>query len=75
VTVGYLTGGEALDVARLTGLKLTTVHHRSWEPADIDPNAVGAGHSCFLDLTRLSWWDRMRVAWVRIGGHMFAGYR
>jgi hypothetical protein len=68
---GYLTGAEAVDVARLTRLPLTSARHRPWEAPDIAPDAVTAAADVYLDLTRLDWFDRMRVAFARIGGHYF----
>ncbi len=66
---GYLTGEEALDVARITRLPLTTAQHKRWEVPDIAPDAVTSSDGVYLDLTRLDWADRMRVAWARIAGH------
>lgn len=64
----YLTGAEAVDVARLTGLRLSTPRHSLRDEPDIDPRDVGRA-TVILDLTRLDWWDRWRVAWARVGAH------
>lgn len=71
-----------MDTSRLTGIGLAMhgrMGHGLDEPGDIDvraaDNAIAHGNatpeSFFIDLTRLSWWDRMRVAWARIGGHTY----
>lgn len=67
---GYLTGEEALHVARMTGLPMRSPWHKPVEPADVDARAIhDPGHPFYIDLTRLPYWDRMRVAWARIGLH------
>ena len=67
---GYLTGEEALLVGRVTGVPLRSPWHGPLEPADIDARSVvDLGHPFYIDLTRLPYWDRMRVTWARIGLH------
>lgn len=70
-----LVGAEAIDIARITGLQLRSGYHRSWEDSDISPEAVRATDHVYLDLTRLTPWDRWRVAWARIGAHYFINSR
>lgn len=77
---GYLVGLEAIDVARMVGLDVEYLSCRGHAGVDgVHPtaaeSAIRAGHwrteSVALDLTRLSWMDRFRVAWSRIGGHYY----
>lgn len=71
----YLTGLEAVDVARVTGLPLSLSRWHVWETAslgaDAAENAIRRGvvepDEVILDVTRLGWWDRWRVTWTRIG--------
>lgn len=70
----YIVGQEALDVARLTGLSVfSLLERRSWRSIPLHPNAVTAElrDLVYIDLTRLDWADRWRVAWARIGAHQF----
>ena len=67
---GYLTGEEALLVSRVTGIPMRSPWHGPLEPADIDARSVTSpGHPFYIDLTRLPYWDRMRVTWARIALH------
>jgi hypothetical protein len=68
---GYLTGTEAVDVARLTKLPLSSSLHRRWEVPDIAAEAVRATDHVYLDLTRLDWWDQWRVLFARVGGYYY----
>lgn len=58
--VVILTGEEAVDVSRMTGIPWSWERVASWEP--LVP---------VLDLLRLSYADRMRVAWARIGAWFY----
>jgi hypothetical protein len=49
----YVTGNDALDICRLTGLSLDDA-------------------GMFIDLSRLSWWDKLKVMWAVIGFHYYA---
>jgi hypothetical protein len=68
---GYLSGLVAVDVSRLTGLPLAQIGSRLDEGAEIHPFAVTHPERMFLDLTRMAWWDRWRVAWALIGAHYY----
>jgi hypothetical protein len=77
---GYLTGEEAIDVARMVGLEVEYIGCRGKAGIDgVHPDAaesaLRAGHwrpeSIAIDLTRLTWIDRFRVAWCRISGHYY----
>lgn len=71
----YLTGHEAIDVSRMTGLPLAYCGTRIWDEPDIAADAaedaVARGlwelDEVMLDMTRLSFWDRWRVTWARLG--------
>lgn len=75
---GYLRGREAVEVARETGLPLNHARAPINEEADIDwqvafdtvRRGVWRPDDVILDLTRLSWIDKARVALVRIGLYM-----
>ena len=75
LTPQYLAGPEAIDVARWTGLQLRSGLHKAWEPSDISPHAIPEGARAtdhvYLDLSRLEWWDRLRVFWCRLGAHHY----
>ena len=73
-------GVEAIDVARLTGLPLMHARRsRQWEPPDVDvaaaARAVAEGlwdaGDVIMDLTRLEWGERLKVAWARIGAYYY----
>jgi hypothetical protein len=72
----YLVGEEALDIARMTDLPLGWLLDRDknvrYQPR-IDWRAVtDVGRDLvYLDLSRVPYWDKMRVAWTRIGGHYY----
>lgn len=81
---GYLTGAEAIDVARLVGLTVEYTGCRGRTGLDgVHPEAaeaaLRAGHwrpeAVALDLTRLSWVERFRVAWSQIGVHYYLKQR
>ncbi len=54
----FLVDHEALDVARMAGV--------AWQWQRIHQR--GPQHP-FIDLDRLDWWDKWRVAWARIGAY------
>lgn len=59
--MNYLFSEAAVDVSRLTGLP--------WSWARVE---TGGDLLPCINLVELSWWDRWRVAWALIGGHVFA---
>lgn len=69
----YITGEEAIDVSRMTGIPLKSPRHDLDEPGDIAWDAIpyDFGGSVFIDLGRLEEWDRWRVAWCRIGAYHY----
>jgi hypothetical protein len=77
---GYITGHEAVDVARMVGLTVEYVGVRGKMGADgVHPDAAMAAlrigawrpENVALDVTRLDWWQRFRVAWCRIGATFY----
>lgn len=67
----WIVGPDAVDIARLTGLPLNHLLDRRGTVPSINHAAVRDPDNMYLDLTRLSWWDRLRVAWARIGAHYY----
>src|SRR5690349_11289884 len=59
-----LTGSEAIDISRITGIPWAyRVTRTRGEP---EPT---------IDLHRLDWWDRFRVAFARVGAHYFLDHK
>ncbi len=58
--MAYLVDDVAVDVSRITGIPWSyeRVHQR------------GARHP-FIDLDKLTWWERFRVAWTLIGVNFY----
>lgn len=80
----YLTGHEALDVARMTGLPVycrpgprkereTPVH---WSAAEAAlTRGAWRPDDIVIDLNWLTYDERMRVAWCRIAGYSYLDNR
>lgn len=78
----YLTGFIACDVGRLTGLPIYCRPHlmlKTYPTDAVDPGAAEAAirrgawraDDVMMDLTRMEYWDKMRVAWTLIGGYRY----
>jgi hypothetical protein len=78
----YLTGFVACDVAKLTGLPIycrPRVALKTYPEDAVHPVAAeeaiqrGAWRhdDVLMDLSRMEWWDRWKVAWALIGGHAY----
>lgn len=69
---GFLTGQYALDVATLAGVHVQSLSYGLGKSPELFPWALRyAPDDAYIDLDRLSWWDKWRLAWVRIGGHYY----
>ena len=70
----YLTGQEAVDVNRFTGIPLSYRQRLGHQP-DTHYEAVDQGvvsiNEVYYELASLSWWDAWRIMWTRIGGHFY----
>lgn len=67
----WIVGQESVDIARLTGLPLNHLLDRHKAKPAIHADAVRDPDNMYLDLSRLDWSDRWRVAWARIGAHYY----
>lgn len=70
---GYLTHHEAVDVNRMTEIPMRSRDKQRWREPDTHFGSVDQGavsiHEVYYDLRRLDWWDAIRIAFARIGGH------
>lgn len=79
----YLTGFIACDVGRLTGLPIYC-RPRVGEVSDesVHPDAAQVAmqrglwrpDDVVMDLTRLGWWDRLKVGLAMIGAHAYVDH-
>jgi hypothetical protein len=71
-TFSYLVGQYAIDVATLAGLSVQSLAYRTGESPQLLPWALRfSPEQAYIDLGRLSAWDRWRVLWTRVGAHYF----
>jgi len=78
----YLTGFVACDVAKLTGLPIYCRPRAGVPDDEVGPIAAeeaiqrGAWRAddVVMDLTRMGWWDRLKVALAVVGAHAYCDH-
>lgn len=68
----YLVGQYAIDVGTLASLSVQSLAYRTGHSPFLDPTALRfSPEQAYIDLGRLSAWDRWRVLWTRVGAHYY----